>query len=332
MSRATSVSRRSVHKHRPAAARMHPPSRDAELHGEHPGGLVDLGPVQCQVRGLPVQGRPVPPGRPPPESGRRAAARSRHRRRSARHRAGRPVSGPGRSRYRPSTPARIAPIRSGNAKIAAGADLTCRQREDRPAAPDGFRVSQVRGQDRAARGRDIEARALAQGQLKLGELLADLIGHAASRDPPRHRARHSPTRRLSSTAATADRAHIGDRHPAAAARRPATPPGPRPCPAATCHPRTRPRMEPARAAATPAAITRHEYAMALPSRCARCSPQARAHRSVSGGCLCSQPRPPRWHEGRTRHPYRSGTEAAAPAAAARPGPHRRRWTGPASVP
>ncbi|MFI5067167.1 MAG: hypothetical protein ACHP9Z_24735 [Streptosporangiales bacterium] len=29
------------------------------------------------------------------------------------------VSGPGRSRYRPSTPARIAPIRSGNAKIAA---------------------------------------------------------------------------------------------------------------------------------------------------------------------------------------------------------------------
>jgi len=30
--------------------------RDAgsELLGEHPGGLVDLGPVQCEVRGLPA--------------------------------------------------------------------------------------------------------------------------------------------------------------------------------------------------------------------------------------------------------------------------------------
>ena len=40
------------------------------------------------------------------------------------------------------------------------------------------------------------------------------------------------------------------------------------------HPRIRPRKEPARTAAAPAAITRYQYAMALPSQSMQCSPQA----------------------------------------------------------
>ena len=92
------------------------PDAGAGLPGEHPAGLVDLGPAKCQVRGLATgagQCREVAP-RLVPGSGKVAV--------SAKISASpswKAVSGPGRSRYRPSTPARIAPVRSGNAKTAA---------------------------------------------------------------------------------------------------------------------------------------------------------------------------------------------------------------------
>ena len=94
------------------------PEAGAELLGEHPGGLVDLGPVQCQVRGLatgPARAKRSPPAWSRASSSRTVAVSAK----ISASPGGNAVSGPGRSRYRPSTPARIAPIRSGNAKIAA---------------------------------------------------------------------------------------------------------------------------------------------------------------------------------------------------------------------
>ena len=94
------------------------PDAGAELPGEHPAGLVDPGPEQCQVRGLATgagQCREVAPRLVPGVEQQKVAV-------SAKISASpnwKAVSGRGRSRYRPSTPARIAPIRSGNAKIAA---------------------------------------------------------------------------------------------------------------------------------------------------------------------------------------------------------------------
>ena len=95
------------------------PDAGAELLGEHPGGLVDLGPAQCQVRGLATGAgrcREVVAPRLVLGAGSSKVAVSAKISASPSWNA---VSGPGRSRYKPSIPVRIAPIRSGNAKTAA---------------------------------------------------------------------------------------------------------------------------------------------------------------------------------------------------------------------
>jgi hypothetical protein len=58
----------------------------------------------------------------------------------------------------------------------AGSGLTCRGGESRPAAP-GFRGAKARGQNRPAGGGPILRWSFSQGQLELGKLLADRIGH-----------------------------------------------------------------------------------------------------------------------------------------------------------
>ena len=209
------------------------PDAGAELLGEHPGGLVDLGPARCQVRGL-ATGRPVPRGRSPPGPGRRAAARWRYRRRSARRRAGRRSAGL-------AAPGTGPAPRRGSPRSAAGRRRSPPPPPDgpparRPASGAGIPAGQIRGQHRAARGRGIQARALPQGQVKFGELLADLIS-----DP------HQVTRLRTACGTQARagdlnrshsrRAHIRGRHPAATAgglRRDQAPDPARP---ATCHPR-----------------------------------------------------------------------------------------------
>jgi hypothetical protein len=114
--------------------------------------------------------------------------------------------------------------------------LTCRQREDRPAAP-GFSAGQIRGQHRAARGGCIQARALPQGQVRFGELLADLISHP--HQVTRLRAgRGTQPRAGDLNRSHGRRAHIRGRHTAAAAgglRRDQAPDPARP---ASCHPRS----------------------------------------------------------------------------------------------
>ena len=205
------------------------------LLGEHPGGLVDLGPAQCQVRGLATgagQCREVAPrlvlGVEQQQGG-----------------------GIGEDQ-------RIAELEGGQLAwplpVQAqhpGADrpdlqreredrrrprLTCRQREDRPAAP-GFPAGQIRGQHRAARGSGIQARALPRGQMKFGELLADLISHPHQVTRLRT-ARGTQPRASDLNRSHSRRAHIRGRHPAAAAgglRRDQAPDPARP---ATCHPRS----------------------------------------------------------------------------------------------
>jgi hypothetical protein len=54
--------------------------------------------------------------------------------------------------------------------------LTRRRRERRPAGR-GFQVGQVRGQRRADGGGRVQRRSFSEGQLQLGEPLADLVGH-----------------------------------------------------------------------------------------------------------------------------------------------------------
>ena len=73
------------------------------------------------------------------------------------------------------TPARIAPELQREREDRRGPGLTGRRGEHRPAA-DSLHLSQIRGQYRAAEGGRIPARAFSQGHLKLGKLLADLIG------------------------------------------------------------------------------------------------------------------------------------------------------------
>ena len=124
-------------------------NRHAQLHRQHAGRLVDLGPVQRRVRGPPVWPAPPPsppdPPRPPP---RRAAARRRVRQDQQRHRVA-PVSGPGEPRYRPNTPAPIAPSVRGNANTAPAPSGPPRRVRGPPAA--GPRIAQVSRQHRRRR-------------------------------------------------------------------------------------------------------------------------------------------------------------------------------------
>ncbi len=102
-----------------------------------------------------------------------------------------------------------------------------RRRERRPAGPR-FPVGQVRGQHRAAGGGRIEQGPFPEGQLQLGELPADLVGHL-----------HQVTRLRVPRGAqpgTGDlnpgnhrRAHVRGRHLPAPPRPPAPRPVPRPC-------------------------------------------------------------------------------------------------------
>ena len=86
------------------------------------------------------------------------------------------VSGPAPLPVQPQDPGpdRPYPQRESEDRRCAGV-AGCRG-EGGPAAA-GFRLAQIRGQYRPAGGSGIWARALSQGQLELGELFADLIGH-----------------------------------------------------------------------------------------------------------------------------------------------------------
>ena len=211
------------------------PDAGAGLPGEHPAGLVDLGPAQCQVRGLATragQSREVAPGWSWAPGSSTVAA-------SAKISASpswKAVSGPGRSRYRPSTPGADRPDPQREREDRRRPRLTCRQREDRPAAP-GFPAGQIRGQHRAARGSGLQARALPQGQVKLGELLADLISHPHQVTRPRA-ARGTQPRAGDPNRSHSRRAHIRGRHPAAAAGGRRRDQAPDPARPATSHPRS----------------------------------------------------------------------------------------------
>ena len=149
------------------------PDAGAELLGEHPGGLVDLGPVQCQVCGLATgagQCQEVAPrlvlGVEQQDGGGIGEDQHITELECGQRAWPLPVQAqhPGADRPDPQ------PEREDRRRPR----LTCRLREDRPATPR-FPGGQIRGQHRAARGSGIQARALPQGQMKFGELLADLI-------------------------------------------------------------------------------------------------------------------------------------------------------------
>ena len=136
------------------------------------------------------------------------------------------------------------------------------------------------------------ARPLAHGQLKLGQLLADRVRHAHHEiRVAAARGCQPPPAQLSR--ADRDSANVGDRHAASipGGMRGHLPPhghGP-----ASSHLRIRPRKGSARAVGAPAAITRYQYAMALPSQGVQCAPQAAAKGTASGGRRCPQRRIPR---------------------------------------
>ena len=68
----------------------------------------------------------------------------------------------------------INQLQQSSNKLEDHAGLAGRRGEHRPAA-DSLHLRQIRSQHRAAGGGRIPARALAQGQLEFGELLADVI-------------------------------------------------------------------------------------------------------------------------------------------------------------
>ena len=156
-------------------------------------------------------------------------------------------SGPAAPRYRPSTPARIAPTISGNTKTAPAPSWRAAGVNAGHRRPDSA-VAQVRGQHRRGRGQHVMAWPLAQHQLKFGQLLADRAGHA-HHEIRVAAARGRQPRPAQRSRADRDRADVGDRRPAALCggmRGHLSPHGHRP---AVRHRRIRPRMEPARNAA-----------------------------------------------------------------------------------
>ena len=158
-----------------------------------------------------------------------------------------PLSGPGRSRYRPSTPARTAPTVSGSAKTAAaparqaaGANAGQRDPDSGPARSEASAGPPEA--DASKQG------PFPEGQLQLGELPADLVGHL-------HQVTRLPGPRGAQPGAgdpgpgNRRRAHVRGRHPPAPRGRvlrdqspdPAEPPGiPHPCRRRGRPPRNRP--------------------------------------------------------------------------------------------
>jgi hypothetical protein len=149
--------------------------RDVKLDREHAGGLVDLGAVQRQVRGLPVQ--PAPVAILPVVV---RAAEQHHGRRVGEDEqvTELPVwQRAGRAAVQAQHPGADRPDGQRDREDRPGPELAGRRGERRP-PPDGLRIAQVGGQDRRGRGQHVMARPLAQHQLSLGQLLAGRAGHA----------------------------------------------------------------------------------------------------------------------------------------------------------
>ena len=252
------------------------------------GGLVDLGPAKCQVRGLATGAahlrREVAP--PPWSWASSSSTVAVSAKKISASPSWKAVSGPGRPRYRPSTPAmRIAPASAAGTQRSpppppgrAASAKTGQRRSGFPCRPD---PRPAPGRLSAAASRHV---ALPQGQMKLGascSLTSSVTLHqvtCASRTA-RGTQLHAP---VTPNRSHSRRAHIRGRHLGRRGRHGLeTRPGPRPCPAWLPASSAQPAQQIWRLGSGPAAFRgQPDRELRATSRMGYTGPSARAVRRV----------------------------------------------------